>query len=310
MEHDEASLASHAPLTSLAEKSCFALSRFYLTRLQRFGIRHRAPGARFESSETYDSERVSKVEGLYALFSQFCELKHKTVLDLGCSTGYILNDFQKHEPFIAIGADNDPKKLSLARASYGNSISFVQFTPTSIPLPDDSVDIIFTADTVEHLSRPKEIFTDCYRILRPGGLFLVHFHPWLGPWGSRLEGIIPLPWPHVVFSMDTLLKVAAHLYESEFCAPACYWLDEDTGKRRPNPYLDREAWREFLNHMTIRQFRRLIRALPFQLVHFQPLGFGGKTYPLARFLRGFASVPVLNEFFVNAIFCVLQKPVR
>jgi hypothetical protein len=131
-----------------------------------------------------------------------------------------------------------------------------------------------------------------------------------GPWGSRLEGIIPFPWPHVVFSMDTLLKVAAHLYESEFHIPACYWLDQETGKRQPNPYLNREAWRESLNHMTILQFRRLIRALPFQLVHFQPLGFGGKAYPLARFLRGFAGVPVLNEFFVNALFCVLQKPVR
>src|ERR1700692_831540 len=108
VKQGDASLASHAPLTSLAEKSCFALARFYLTGLQRFGIRQRAPGARFESSENYNSERISKVEGLRALFSQFCEFKDKTVLDLGCSTGYILNDFQKYEPFTAIGADNDP----------------------------------------------------------------------------------------------------------------------------------------------------------------------------------------------------------
>ena len=43
------------------------------------------------------------------------------------------------------------------------------------------------------------------RVLRPGGWFLVHFHPWLGPYGTHLEDIIPYPWANAIFSMDTLL---------------------------------------------------------------------------------------------------------
>jgi hypothetical protein len=88
---------------------------------------------------------------------------------------------------------------------------------------------------------------------------------------------------------------------------ACCWYDEHAA-RRPNPFLDRERRREFLNDLTIRKFRALLKTLPFETSHLEYIGFGDKGYPLARFLRGLAQVPVLNEFFINFVFCVLRKP--
>src|SRR5438874_832233 len=172
----------------------------------------------------------------------------------------------------------------------------------------DSMDIVYTIDTIEHLSRPRYIFMNVHRILKPGGTFLIHFGPWYNPNGAHLEDIIPFPWPHVMFSMDTLLNVAAHIYESEDTKHACYWYDEEGGNLRPNPYLDREHWREFLNDLTIRKFKKMVKRLPFERSHFQYIGFGGKGYPAARALRGLARVPVLNEFFINFVFCILRKP--
>jgi SAM-dependent methyltransferase len=171
------------------------------------------------------------------------------------------------------------------------------------------VDVVYSIDTFEHLSRPEAIVSECHRILRPGGLLLVHFHPWLGPYGSHLDDIITFPWAHVVFSLDTLLKVAAHLYESDAYTPACYWIDPQTGQRRPNPFTDRQGWHEFLNRMTIRRFRRVLLGSPFETVHFEPLGFGGTRYRLARALRGLAGVPLLREFFAHAVFAVARKPI-
>jgi SAM-dependent methyltransferase len=298
-----------AELRGLPPRLCLALARAFTDGpLSRFGLRQRGPGDRFASQENYVADRVSNVEALHRLFSPFSTFAGKTVLELGCSSGYVLAEFLARESFHALGADIDPGALARGRSTYGDKITFVQSSSSSIPLPDASADVIYTVDTVEHLSRPRDILADCYRVLRPGGRLLVHFTPWLGPWGAHLEDIVPFPWPHVVFSMDTLLSVAAHLYDSDEYTPACYWFDPETGARRPNPYLDRQRWHEFLNHITIRQFIRVVRKLPFRQVHLRRLGFGGRAFGWTRALKGMAHVPLLDELFCNAIFCVLEKP--
>jgi SAM-dependent methyltransferase len=192
--------------------------------------------------------------------------KAKTVLDLGCNRGYLLHSFLQREPFNAIGADLVPYYLKDARRDYGDSIQFVQSTPECIPLPDSSVDIAYTIDTVEHLSKPLEIFNDVFRVLKPGGVFLVHFNPWLNPHGSHLDDIIPFPWSQVFFSIDTLLNAAAELYDSPYYDPACYYLDSK-GTKKPNPYIDREQWSIYLNRMTIRRFKELLAQTQFTIRH-------------------------------------------
>jgi SAM-dependent methyltransferase len=300
--------ANPVKIDCVAAKVCLALTHLF-TRgpLRRFSVIERALGNRYESQQNYETDRVSNVADYRRLFEPFVKFEDKTVLELGCSRGYLLDAFRQQERFTAIGADINEEVLLHARADYGHHATFIKTTPRTIPLPDNSVDVIYTVDTIEHLSRPYDIFMDAYRILKPDGIFLIHFGPWLNPMGAHLEDIIPFPWPHVIFSMDTLLDVAAHIYESIDHKHACYWYD-DNGALKPNPYLDREHWHEYLNDLTIRKFNRLLRRLPYETVHFQPIGFGGKAFPLARFVSRLAQVPVFNEVFTKAVLCVLRKP--
>jgi ubiquinone/menaquinone biosynthesis C-methylase UbiE len=293
---------------TMSSQVCMSLTRlFYDTPLRRFNLRNKATGARFESRENYVADRVSNMEEYQTLFGSFCDFRGKTVLDLGCSAGYILASFLDQAPFTAIGADIDDSALAMGRAAYGDRITFIKSSAEAIPLPDQSVDIIYAIDTVEHLQKLDEILLDCHRVLRPGGLFLIHFHPWLGPYGSHLEDIIPFPWAHAVFSMDTLLGVAAELYDSPTYTAACYWYDAQTGERRPNPYVDRQRWKEFLNQVTLARLRRTLATMPFRTLHYEKIGFGGKAYKVGRSLRGLAQVPGLDEFFTKAAFIVLRR---
>lgn len=285
---------------------CLATA-FLRPPLKRFGFRTPAV-TRFDSMEEWTADRLTEVTAYRRLFGRFASFGGKTVLDLGCNRGYMLHAFLQGESFTPVGADISAADLETARATYGDLITFVRTTPSSIPLPDESVDVAYSIDTVEHLSRPREMFGEVFRVLRPGGLFLVHFNPWLNPYGSHLEDIIPFPWPHVLFPMETLLDVAAELYDSPEYPTACYFLDPVTGEKRPNPYLNREFWGEFLNHMTIRRFNRLLGSTPFEKVHQERIGFGGKTFKVGRLLRGLARVPLADEFFTNALFTVLRKP--
>jgi SAM-dependent methyltransferase len=261
---------------------------------------------RFDSNEQYFAQRVADTSHYRELFAPHVSFEGKVVLELGCNRGYLLDSFSRHESFTGIGADLVPYYLKDARRDYGDKFQFIQTTPTTIPLPNRSVDIVYTIDTIEHLSRPKEIFAEVYRVLRPGGIFLVHFNPWLNPHGSHLEDIITYPWAHVFFSMDTLLATAARLYDSPHYPTACYFLDEN-GKKKPNPYQNREQWGTYLNFMTIRRFNRLLKESNFEVMHQEKIGFGGTTFKLSRLARGLANVPVLDEFFTSALFTVLSK---
>lgn len=290
-------------------KVCLAVSKLFLKNgpLKRFGFR-KDEITRFDSMEEWVGERVEQINDYVELFEPFVSFEGKTVLELGCNRGYLMNSFLQHANFEAIGAELDDEALEFARENYGDRIKFVQSTPTEIPLPDNSVDIVYTIDTVEHLSSPRRIFDECLRVLRPGGTFLVHFGGWLTPYGSHLEDIIPIPWANAVFSMDTLLDVAAHLYDSPDYDVACYYLDEKTGERRPNPFLNKQKWEEFLNHITIRKFRKIIREMPFEIVHLENIGFGGKTFKAGRIVGKLSQVPLAEEFFTKATFAVLRKP--
>jgi SAM-dependent methyltransferase len=304
----DAPLSSPPRLKGFSARLCLKLSNLFLSGpLKRYGFRNES-NTRFDTMDHWEADRVEQIEDYQNLFKQFCTFEGKTVLELGCSRGYLLNSFLQHETFKAIGADIDTDALSDARTSFGDRIRFVESTPTSLPVADASVDVIYTIDTIEHLSKPRDIFMDAHRVLRPGGLMLAHFHSWFGPYGSHLEDIVPFPWPQALFSMDTLLNVAAHLYDSPDYKTACYYVDQKTGERKPNPYLDKARWDEFLNHITIRQFKRLIKNLPFETIHFEKIGFGGKMFPMARHLSGLARLPGPDEFFTKAVFCVLKKP--
>jgi hypothetical protein len=123
-----------------------------------------------------------------------------------------------------------------------------------------------------------------------------------------MEDIIPFPWPHVLFSMKTLLSVAARLYDSPHSQVACYSIDPRTGLKKPNPYLDEGRWATFLNHITIRGFNRVLRQLPFRVVHQERIGFGGRTFRIGRLVRFLAKVPFVDDFFCSALYTVLEKP--
>ena len=291
---------------NLPETLCYNIAVAFHGPLRKFGSRTPVI-TRFDSNEKYFEQRVADTSNYRKLFSPFVAFEGKTVLDLGCNRGYLLHSFLQHEKFEAIGADLVSYYLKDAVRDYGDHIQFVQSTPTSIPLPSESVDIVYTIDTMEHLSKPREILGDVFRVLKPGGVFLVHFNPWLNPHGSHLDDIIPFPWAHAVFSMNTLLNVAERLYDSPVYETSCYYLDA-SGNKKPNPYKDRTTWDNYLNFMTIRRFNRLLRELQFEIRHQECIGFGGTTFKLSRMVRGLARVPLLDEFFTSVLFTVLTKP--
>lgn len=85
----------------LTNALCYALAvGFLMPPLKRFGFRTSAI-TRFDSNENYVADRVSAIGDYARLFDSFVSFKGKTVLELGCSKGYLLHNFW-HSPVSAL----------------------------------------------------------------------------------------------------------------------------------------------------------------------------------------------------------------
>jgi SAM-dependent methyltransferase len=51
---------------------------------------------------------------------------------------------------------------------------------TNIPVESNTVDIVFSTQVIEHISEPKDMIKECYRVLKPGG-FLILTGPFYWP---------------------------------------------------------------------------------------------------------------------------------
>jgi ubiquinone/menaquinone biosynthesis C-methylase UbiE len=103
----------------------------------------------------------------------------ETVLDLGSGGGIdVLLSARRVGPTGRVyGVDMTDEMLELARANQRDAgienVEFLKGTIESVPLPDDSIDVIIS-NCVINLSAEKEaVFREAARVLRPGGRFAV-----------------------------------------------------------------------------------------------------------------------------------------
>lgn len=103
-----------------------------------------------------------------------CELAAgKDVLDIASGEGYgshMLATVAKR----VTGADIDAETVRLAKDKYcADNLEYIQANATSIPLPDNSVDVVTSFETIEHIVKHEAMLREVKRVLRPEGLLII-----------------------------------------------------------------------------------------------------------------------------------------
>lgn len=113
--------------------------------------------ARQVLAEHYIDRAIGRVEG-----------RPWRVLDLGCGSGSSVDFFRARDPAVEwIGLDiaESPESRSRTRTD----ARFATFDGVSIPFEQESFDLVYCKQVLEHVQRPRPLLAEVRRVLAPGG---------------------------------------------------------------------------------------------------------------------------------------------
>lgn len=100
------------------------------------------------------------------------------VIDLGCGRGAeTLLAARKATEGKAIGLDITPRMVQAAREQASlkgvTNVEFVEGALDSLPFPANYADVVISNCAINHVSEKEKVFREIFRVLRPGGRFVV-----------------------------------------------------------------------------------------------------------------------------------------
>jgi SAM-dependent methyltransferase len=120
--------------------------------------------------------------------SQTSDHRGRTVLDVGGGPGYFARAFAD-AGWNYVGVEPDPTEMHAAHAVRGGPGAFVRASGLALPFADHSVDVCLSSNVAEHVSRPWQLGAEMLRVTKPGGLAILSYTVWLGPFGGHETGL-------------------------------------------------------------------------------------------------------------------------
>jgi len=97
----------------------------------------------------------------------------KTVLDIACGSGYGAKILAKHATKV-YGVDVSKEAVLYAKSHFdGPNIEYLVGDAVQIPLPNHSVDVVTTFETIEHIKDYRKFMSEIKRVLKKDGLAII-----------------------------------------------------------------------------------------------------------------------------------------
>jgi len=108
-----------------------------------------------------------KVQTVQSLLN---DIRYKSILDIGCASGWFLNQILLKNNNIqkAIGVDLYNPAIIFGKKKYKH-IKFINADIHKIPLKPNSIDLILCCEVLEHVSDPRKVLSEMKRIVRKKG---------------------------------------------------------------------------------------------------------------------------------------------
>ena len=127
------------------------------------------------------------------------------MLDVGGGPGYFASAFSQRGASY-VGLEPDVGEMAAAGIEVSQA---VRGDGTRLPFADDSFDITYSSNVAEHIPNPWDMGEEMLRVTKPGGLVILSYTVWLGPFGGHETGL----WEHYVggeFARDRYTRRHGH----------------------------------------------------------------------------------------------------
>ncbi|MEP6598402.1 MAG: class I SAM-dependent methyltransferase [Actinomycetota bacterium] len=114
-------------------------------------------------------QKAGKISAVLSDFLGDSAFDGLTVLDIGCSTGFIADELRRAGATV-VGVDIDVPGLSRAAKRFGGAVHFTCADGEALPLPSKSVDVVVFNHIYEHVVDADAVMKEIGRVLRPEGV--------------------------------------------------------------------------------------------------------------------------------------------
>ncbi|OPX08172.1 class I SAM-dependent methyltransferase [Mycobacterium sp. AT1] len=111
-----------------------------------------------------------------------------TLLDVGGGPGYFASAFEA-AGLNYLGVEPDASEMHAGPAGEPGAGAFVRASGMALPFADDSVDVCLSSNVAEHVPDPWRMGREMLRVTRPGGLVVLSYTVWFGPFGGHEMGL-------------------------------------------------------------------------------------------------------------------------
>lgn len=130
-----------------------------------------------EAAGRYDRARrlpdETKALWLDAIKSALSGQSVEKILDLGCGTGRFTAALGETFQCPVIGVEPSAAMLEIAIARHEPQVEWKQGEAETLPLADETVDMVFMSQVFHHLVEPERALREINRVLRPAGFLAV-----------------------------------------------------------------------------------------------------------------------------------------
>ncbi|MCB0827893.1 MAG: class I SAM-dependent methyltransferase [Solirubrobacterales bacterium] len=127
------------------------------------------------------------------------EIEPESVLDAGCGEGETLERLAPLMPRVVAGVDLNPESVEFTRRRIPDG-EFSVADIVDLPFPDDSFDLVFCLEVLEHIPNPGPVLAELARVADRDIIVSVPSEPWfrlgslargkyLSGWGNHPEHV-------------------------------------------------------------------------------------------------------------------------
>jgi ubiquinone/menaquinone biosynthesis C-methylase UbiE len=279
----------------VSEKICIGLNRMFKVPVHPFNLSN----DKKQSYAEWQYEKGINTIKFYLEKNTIDELfKDKVVLDVGCGAAGKTIFYASLGVKQIVGLEilekyrKEANELAVEKG-FENKFEFVCQDAAKMNFEDNYFDSIIMNDAMEHVDDPKGVIDECIRVLKPGGRIYANFPPYYHPYGAHLSDVIGFPWVHCFFSDRTLINVYKRLVMKKPDG-------KDRIKFRISKNKEGKEYFSYINKMTIKRFNKIVKDNGYHIHYY-------KEVPLRTTFKPLAKMPVMKEFFVKMVVCIIEK---